>query len=302
MRIPIFVISYNRGGMLREMIDSYRRLSGVGEIVVHDNGSDDPATLAALRELRRSGVSVVHAPKIHTKAELESVDATIRGHFANAPASVYVVTDCDVDMSIAAPDALALYAELLALFPAAECAGPMLRIRDIPPEYPLFNQVMNRHIPQFWHRSPRWIETGAGLVAFQDAKIDTTFALHRAGERFRRKKLGIRVYHPYEARHLDWYAIGDVETERCAYELSSSFAVSHWSNRARRVRNERAKLEHEWLRYVDHDEHGVLTVKRMAVRDAPSPSSMPCSQGDDAASTGATPGPDRGPRLGAHSE
>jgi glycosyltransferase involved in cell wall biosynthesis len=265
MRLPIFIISYNRGGMLREVIDSYRRLSGVGEIVVHDNGSDDPATLLALEELRGAGVSVVSAPKIYAKEELDSVDGTVRRHFERSPPSAYVVTDCDVDMSIAAPDALMLYAELLERLPAAECVGPMLRIRDISPDYPLFNHVMNRHISQFWQQPPRWLHTSVGRVALQTTEIDTTFAVHRAGEGFRRKKMGVRVYHPYEARHLDWYAAG-IETERADYERSSSEVISHWCNRARRVRFGGVGLEHEWLLYVDHDERGALTVRRMAVR------------------------------------
>lgn len=278
MRLPIFVISYNRGGMLRAAVDSYRLLPGVGEIVVHDNGSDDPATLLALEELRGAGVPVVSAPKIHTKEELNSVDGTVRWYFERSPPSAYVVSDCDVDMSIAAADALALYAELLERLPAAECAGPMLRIRDISPDYPLFNHVMNRHISQFWLQPPQWIQTSVGRIAFQPAEIDTTFAVHRAGEGFRRKKKGVRVYHPYEARHLDWYAAG-IEAERAGYERSSSEVISHWCNRARRERFERVELEHRWLLYVDHDKRGALTVRRMAVRNA----SVPHPLGVDAA-------------------
>lgn len=268
--VPIFVISYNRGGMLREVIDSYRRLAGAAEVIVHDNGSDDPATLESLGELRRSGVSVVSAPKIHVKDELDSVNETIRRHFDGPPASPYVVTDCDVDMSIAAPEALALYAELLGRFPEAECVGPMLRIRDISPEYPLFNHVMNRHVGQFWHRSPQWIETAAGRIAFQRALIDTTFALHRAGENFRRRRPGVRVYHPYEARHLDWY-LDDGEAGRGVYERSSSERISHWSNGSQRRRNEHVKLCHGRLLYVDHDECGALTVKQMTVESVGCP-------------------------------
>jgi len=261
---PIFVISYNRGRMLREAIDSYLRLADAVEVIVHDNGSDDPATLECLYALRRAGTRVVNAPKIHEQAQLNSVNETVRAHFAGAPSSRYVVTDCDIDMSIAAPDALAIYGELLDRFPEAACAGPMLRVRDIPRDYPLFNHAMNRHIEQFWQQIPQWAGTSAGRTAILPAPIDTTFALHRAGEDFERHKHGIRVYHPYEARHLDWYLTG-ADTGTDAYEHTSSERISHWSNSAQRKRHGQVPLRHRRLLYVDRDRDGTLTTKRLEV-------------------------------------
>lgn len=225
---PIFVISYNRGAWLAKVADAYRRQSLPVEIVVHDNGSDDPDTLATLDALGRDGVDVVRNPPIATADDLNAVDRTVQAYFAGRPAQVpYVVTDCDVDLSAARPEALAVYHELLERFPDAACVGPMLRISDIPRSYPLFNRVMNRHIAQFWGRSPAWTTTSFGAVAYARGLIDTTFALHRAGEAFRRKKRGLRVYHPYEARHLDWYP-GPETSE--AYHRTSSPQISHWNN------------------------------------------------------------------------
>jgi hypothetical protein len=272
MTVPIFVISYNRGDTLERTIDSYLRLSGAVEVVVHDNGSDDPATLESLQKLRRAGVTVVGAAKIHDKAELNSVSETIRRHFSGTPTSDYVVSDCDVDMSIAAPDAVAIYRELLERSPAAQCVGPMLRIRDIPRDYPLFNQVMNRHIKQFWHRHPQWVQTSAGLIATLDAPIDTTFAVHRAGENFRRLKRGIRVYFPYEARHLDWYRTG-ADAASDAYAQTSSAAISHWRNSSAREQNEQVALLHEGFFYVGGDELGALTTRRATLSPNPSAAS-----------------------------
>jgi hypothetical protein len=190
--------------MLRQVITSYLALSTRIEVVVHDNGSDDADTLAYLAELSGSGVHVTWGRKIRTPDDLNSVNETVRNFFGGLPKSRYVVTDCDVDMSIAAADALTIYGELLNQFPHASCVGPMLRIRDIPRDYPLFNWAMNRHIDQFWRHTPQWTETSVGRIAFLPAPVDTTFALHREGEDFRRLARGIRVYYPYEARHLDW--------------------------------------------------------------------------------------------------
>jgi glycosyltransferase involved in cell wall biosynthesis len=266
--IPIFVISYNRGSTLAAVIDSYLRLSSAIEVIVHDNGSDNPATLESLQELRRAGVTVVNAAKIRDKSELCSVNDTIRRHFHGTPTSDYVVTDCDVDMTIAAPDAVAVYTELLEMFPQAECVGPMLRIRDIPRDYPLFNQAMNRHIKQFWHRRPQWVDTSAGRIAVLHAPIDTTFAVHRAGHDFRRFKQGLRVYLPYEARHLDWY-LTDKDYASDPYAQTSSDAISHWRNRSRREQNKHVDLRYEGFFYVDHDEHGTLTTKQATLSPTP---------------------------------
>jgi len=275
MTVPIFVISYNRGDTLERTIASYLRLSDAVEIVVHDNGSDDPATLESLGKLRGAGITVVNATKIHDKSELSSVGDTVRRHFGGTPTSDYVVSDCDVDMSVAAPDAVAIYRELLELSPATQCAGPMLCIRDIPRDYPLFNQVMNRHIKQFWHRHPRWVQTSVGPLATLDARIDTTFAVHRAGEEFRRLKRGIRVYFPYEARHLDWYRT-DADAAGDSYAQTSSAAISHWRNRSAREQNAQVALLHDGFFYVDRDELGALTTRRATLLPKPAAA---CGQG-----------------------
>jgi glycosyltransferase involved in cell wall biosynthesis len=255
--IPIFVISFNRGDYLRRVIDSYRRLATPTVIVVHDNGSDDRATLHALDQLDRSGITVVRRGKIGHADQLNEVDRTVRRYFdASRPPSPYVVTDCDVDLSIADPDALAVYRELLDLKPEAACVGPMLRIRDIPKTYPLYNQAMNRHIEQFWRHAPEWVETSKGRIACLTAKIDTTFALHRAGAPFRRLKPGIRVYEPYEALHLDWYEAAAQDP----YRRSSSPAISHWNNDQQLQDHAGAALAYDRFTYVERED-GVLRVK-----------------------------------------
>ena len=97
------------------------------------------------------------------------------------------------------------------------------------------NRVMNRHIEQFWHKRPEWVAVDGKKVAFISALLDTTFAVHRPGHPFRRLKTGLRVYHPYEARHLDWYpeeGAPDGSVRRGHYGESSSVDVSHWGNRS----------------------------------------------------------------------
>jgi hypothetical protein len=261
---PAFLISFNRGMMLERAIASIERLDRRTEIVVHDNGSSDAATLAILDKLEGNGARVVRRKGIASADDLNQVNDTIQEFFSNrAEPSRYVVSDCDIDMTIAAPETLAVYEELLNAHRQVESVGPMLKISDIPASYPLFNRVMNRHVEQFWHKQPEWSETSFGPVAHILTAIDTTFALHRAGEPFRRLKHSLRVYEPYEARHLDWYidpAEGDV------YAETSSAAISHWNNNAERKTHQDAQLQHDRYFVVVKNRAGALEVCEKQVR------------------------------------
>jgi glycosyltransferase involved in cell wall biosynthesis len=226
--MPIFIISFNRGDYLKRVIRSYEAQDVKTEIVVHDNGSFDARTLKVLEDLSNSGSKVYRYAEISEPEELNNVDISVQRYKQETGyAGPYVVTDCDIDLSDARPDAVRTYVELLKLFPDAECVGPMLRIADIRRSYPLFNRVMARHITQFWGRQPEWVDLSIGKVAYLRHRIDTTFAVHRPGSAFRRLKDGIRVYHPFEARHLDWYVTRDGPA---GYRTTSSSAISHWDN------------------------------------------------------------------------
>jgi len=256
---PVFLISFNRGRLLEQAIASIRRLSRPTEIVVHDNGSTDLETIATLKDLEESGVSVVRRPAIHSPDELDGIDETVSAYFADwAEPGRYVVSDCDVDMSSADPRALDVYDELLNIFRRVECAGPMLRIRDIPRTYPLFNRAMNRHIEQFWQHVPTVTETSFGEVAVLPSAIDTTFALHRAGEPFRRLKSAVRVYEPFEALHLDWYPTG--AEDHSMYARTSSPLVSHWNNDEELEKHRTASLDYQGFYAVRRKAGGGLEI------------------------------------------
>jgi hypothetical protein len=260
--IPVFIISYNRAAYLRRILDGYRRLAAPLDIVIHDNGSDDPRTVDELKRLEDAGIAIVRRPKISHPDQLNEVDLSVRAYFDRAGyESRYVVTDADIDLSIAYSAAIAVYSALLDLFPRAECVGPMLRIRDIPTDYALYNHVMNRHIEQFWRRKPKWTTVPQGTVAFIKAQIDTTFALHRAGQPFRRLKQGLRVYEPYEALHLDWYPT----EEDSNYARSSSSEISHWNNDRQQREFSSASLRYNQFNYVERAD-GRLAAKPFQIR------------------------------------
>lgn len=226
--LPVFLISFDRGPMLDGVIRSLRRQSVPVDIVIHDNGSTDPVTVDVLKRLEHSGkATVVRRPPIESADDLDLVDETVQAYFADRGPGPYAVSDCDISLAVANKHALATYLDLLAAHPEVECVGPMLRISDIPRSYPLFNFVMNRHVSQFWQHEPTIESTRRGDVAFQAAPIDTTLAVHRAGEPFRRLKAGLRVYEPYEAQHLDWYLTAPSQD---TYARTSNSRIAHWNS------------------------------------------------------------------------
>ncbi len=263
--VPIFVISFNRPRALAKVIESYRKLATPTRIIIHDNGSADAETIAALAGLERDGAIVYRNEPIHHADELNTVAQSVARYFRNwSEPARYVVTDCDIDLSIADRNLLAVLDEMLNRFPEAVCAGPMLRIRDVPSSYPLYNHMMNRHISQFWHKEPRRTPTRFGEVAFQEAFIDSTFAMFRADFRFQRKQPGIRLYEPYEALHLDWY--GNTED---AFNQTSSPRISHWNNAERRAERTGEELAYSEYNTIWRQADGSLRlfVERTRQRD-----------------------------------
>ncbi|MBA2411162.1 MAG: hypothetical protein H0V62_15830 [Gammaproteobacteria bacterium] len=254
--LPVFVISFNRSNCLRKSIDSYVNADRPVDIIIHDNGSDDEETLETLEEFGRSGLIVRKGRKIQNPDDLNSVDVTVQKFFENwSEPGRYAVSDCDIELPRGVT-VLTIYDELLNRLPKIQCVGPMIKISDIPRQYLLRNRAINRHVAQFWHKQPQWIATSRGQIAYQLATIDTTFALHRAGERLCRLKKGARVYRPFQARHLDWYNVEDVLD---VYRQSSAPSISHWWNQEAIRQDASELLEFEEFLDVDYDQTGKLS-------------------------------------------
>jgi glycosyltransferase involved in cell wall biosynthesis len=260
--MPVVVISFNRGEYLRRVISGYLRQELPLQIVIHDNGSDDPETQDTLLDLEKRGFFVYRKPKINNADDLNLVNDTVEA-VLDGRTLPYVVTDCDIDLSIARRDAIQLYLELLSLRPDVECVGPMLRIADIPKRYPLFGRVMESHIDQFWHRQPEWISTSVGEVAVLTHAIDTSFAVHRGGTPFRRLRPGLRAYQPFEALHLDWYI--DEGQAHSPYALTSSPLISHWDNAEALAEFQGRTIPEQPFFIVEGDIGKLQVMKRYAV-------------------------------------
>jgi hypothetical protein len=104
-------------------------------------------------------------------------------------------------------------------------------------------------------------------IAYQVAPIDTTFALHRAGEHFRRLKTGLRVYEPYEALHLDWYVCTAPNSDAEVYAKTSHPQISHWNNFDETRKFQFVSQEFESFWSVRYEKDGTLTVLNEKLSD-----------------------------------
>lgn len=257
--VPVFLACRNGGAALCRAVASIRGLATPTRIVVADLGSDDPATLDALAALEAEGIAV------ERRAAGDDGEAVIRATVARffadwAEPQRYAVGDGSVDLSVADPLALEAYAELLNLFRTAEAAGPMLRIREVPKSHPDFAAIVDAEVARFWSKTPLVVGSRWGVVAYQHAAIDASFALHRAGEPFRTEKEGLRAYEPFEARRIGWDRPGDA-----ARHPPLSPAGDAASPAAEGITAPRAG---SYL-LVERDETGMLRTRRRSAADNP---------------------------------
>jgi len=206
--IPIFIISFERLDALERSIRSYyENIKTPFEIVIMDFGSTFVPTLKYLKILEHKGIKVYWKEKLSNKRRFNLyIDEIVQDYFKNHPKSNYIVTDPDIALDNVNGDILEVYAHLLGIMPEIIVAGPMLRIDDLPDHYPLKEEVCFRSLETFYHsRKVNAIQYKGKTIKYVLVKIDTTFALNRAGTHWRRHRMAARVLPPYGARHLEWY-------------------------------------------------------------------------------------------------
>jgi len=206
--IPIFIISCDRLEALKESIQSYYNcIKTPFEIIIMDFGSSYEPTLEYLKNLEHEKVKIYWKEKIGNKRHFNiNIDGVIQDYFKDHPTSNYVVTDPDIALDNVDGDILEVYAHLLGILPENIIVGPMLRIDDLPDHYPLKREVRFGGWEAFYHsRKVNMVQYKGKPVKYVLVRIDTTFAMNRAGMHWRRHRMAARVFFPYGARHLEWY-------------------------------------------------------------------------------------------------
>jgi len=229
--IPIFIISYERLDALERSIRSYyENIKTPFEIVIMDFGSTFVPTLKYLKILEHKGIKVYWKEKLSNKRRFNLyVDGIIQDYFKDHPKSNYVVTDPDIALDNTDGDILEVYAHLLGILPENYIVGPMLRIDDLPDYYPLKKEVRFGGWETFYHsRKVNEIQYKDKPVKYVLVRIDTTFAMNRAGTHWRRHRMAARVFAPYGARHLEWYLDPkDLTPDQEYYMKHASRTITH---------------------------------------------------------------------------
>ena len=199
--LPIFVSCGNFGQRLQSIATSYRRQSMATELILIDGGAGGDETQAAISRLQQEGAQVRVIDPGTPEQQARSLEHIIRQHFKHwGEPKRFAVASAAVDFSGAPPDAFDLYDELLDRFPDVDGVGPMLRIQDLPRDHP----ALNHEIASHWSHEPTWCETSLARVAVTRSDLTGSFAICRADAGYLAPKSGLRVYHPFDARNLEW--------------------------------------------------------------------------------------------------
>lgn len=231
--IPLYIISFNRVGVLQETIASVVEVIGIENIIIIDNDSDYPPLMELYTSLELQGAKVIKNKKLRTPEDLNSIAPIIEAENAIRQCDYYIVSDPDISLKGVPQDFLTVYKHFLDAFKEVQVVGPMLRITDIPIEYPTREYVWRKHANQFWKKEPLAIEINRKKVHYQFARIDTTFGMLRSETVFKRMLKGVRVYEPYDASHLDWYIDPNQLSDDQQYYLEKTRRsnISHWGGR-----------------------------------------------------------------------
>jgi len=214
--IPIFVISHNRLGCLKEQLEAFSS-RGYKNIKIIDNLSTYQPLLDFYQQ---SGLEVLYMDQNYGHEVF--VKSGLYSKFGN---DYYAVTDCDVVPTEDCPDNfMERFYELLQKHRTAfgkfiYKVGFGLKLNDLPDHFKHKSDVIG------WE-SGFWKQVVEDNV-FQ-APIDTTFALYRPGIPMVWAE-SLRTGEPYLARHTGWYLDLDNLSEDEQYYKNTLETSTHWT-------------------------------------------------------------------------
>ncbi len=233
--IKIFIISFNRESVLKESIESYQRFFKNKDIYIIDKLSTYEPLKEYYKRLEKSGITVIYSEPMTSGPSgpggLNDLYKEINKYKNNC--DYYVVTDPDISIKGCKKDLLEVYASLLDEYPNIDIVGPMLTIDDIPYDYPAREICFVLHRRQFWKKKPCHLTVNGKGIYVQKAPIDSTFGMVRGNVSYKRLMTGFRTYHPYDAKHLDWYITPEnmAEDQHSYLKNHSDNKISHWGTK-----------------------------------------------------------------------
>lgn len=227
--IPIFIIVHDRLETLKKCVKSLETLIKTPiKIIFHNSKSTYKPTLEYLDEMEKKGYIVYHSEINNHHNVIDSVKDYLE---KDKECKYYVMTDPDIELYEVNGDILEFYTFLLEKY-NVDSVGPMLKIDDIPDYYPRKHNAIEGHKKQFWNKEPKDVIFKNKKYQYINCWTDTTFQLRRrenCDKNFPHKN-SIRCYHPYSARHLDWYINPDKLLPCQKYYIENTTSISHWAN------------------------------------------------------------------------
>jgi len=226
-KVDCFIIHFNRPSLLDKQLKILSLNSRLRLYVV------DNASVLENRSKVKSICSQFGAELIQLERNLGHqvvwLDDISRAIAKNSP---YIVTDCDV-LPPEGVDYLSVLEQGLDQYPRVTKVGLELNVSRIPLDYPRRDEVI--------HHEREFIYRKSLDGNFQEAPVDTTFALYRGGYHsysvwgtksndWGGKCLSLRtVNSALEADHLGWYMVPPYDEETKKYfEIIRGSATGHW--------------------------------------------------------------------------
>jgi hypothetical protein len=193
--IPIYIICYNNGFMVKDCVISLKN-KFKNPIIILDNASDSQKTLNILNELKSNGISVNH--QTHNKGykiinEIENLHKD----------SYFIITDPDLELKYLPDDTIKKLFEISNHFEKSKKVGLALRIDEIDDIFDLDDNKIINWEKKFWD-----YKISYNNLELYHADIDTTFHLQNPiSKKYNQTDpfQNIRLAGDYAVRHLPWH-------------------------------------------------------------------------------------------------
>ena len=187
MRIPAFIINYNRLTLPKNMAEFLSKNENVDVYIIDNNSSYKPL----LEWYETCPYNVIHMGGNYG----HTVFWEHKLYEKYVKTGLYILTDSDLDLSEIPDDWLEVLIEGLNKYKYNK-VGFSLKTDDLPES--TFRDEIVGWESQFCVPKARALD-----ALYTEAHIDTTFALHKTDEHAIYSS--IRVNHPYTAKHIPWY-------------------------------------------------------------------------------------------------
>jgi hypothetical protein len=187
MKIPAFIINYNRLTLPKNMAEFLSKNENVDVYIIDNNSTYQPL----LDWYATCPYKIIHMDKNYG----HTVFWNKKLYDIYVKEGYYILSDPDLDLSEIPEDWLDVLLNGLAKYQYNKI-GFSLKTSDLP-ESVFRNQIIDWE-SQFCTPKAKYLDD-----LYTEAHIDTTFALHRTDEHALYSS--VRVNHPYTAKHVPWY-------------------------------------------------------------------------------------------------